>query len=216
LGRRFGFHSRIDFVFVVGSFPVTALIRLWFKLCAMNAVVRAALIVVIASFLAGAATTGSPQSTQSPEGEATLTTLAKISYPSLARQTRVAGNVELAISIKADGAIESIDIVSGHPLLTQAVLDSAQRSTFQCRKCGEAGMSLRVVYTFQLVGPDKCCTNTKGDADEVPPHQQVPRLIQSQNHVTVIDKPTCFCDAAGQIGKVRSLKCLYLWRCSLH
>jgi TonB family protein len=182
----------------------------------MNVVLRVALLVITGGFVASAATTGSAQNIQGSEGEATLITLSKVSYPSLARQTRVAGNVELAISVKADGAVQSIDIVSGHPLLTRAALDSAQQSKFECRKCGEAGTSFHLVYTFQLAGPDKCCTNTKGDADEVAPEQQVPRLVQSQNHVTVIDRPPCFCDLAGQIGKVRSLKCLYLWRCSLH
>src|ERR1700723_821577 len=105
----------------------------------MNAVVRVARVVVIGSLLAGAATAVSARNAQSPQAEAILTTLSKISYPSLARQTRVTGNVELTISVKADGAIQSIDIVSGHPLLTRAALDSAQQSTFECRKCGEMG-----------------------------------------------------------------------------
>jgi TonB family protein len=180
----------------------------------MRAAVCVARIVAIASLLAAAVPKRSALNAQSSEGEAILITLSKTSYPPLARQTRVAGDVELTLTVKADGAIQSVDIVSGHPLLTRAAVDSAQHSTFECRKCGEAGTSLRLTYTFHLVGPDKCCTDTKGDADEVQPEQQVPRVIQSQNHVTVVDKPTCICDAAAQIGKVRSLKCLYLWRCS--
>jgi Gram-negative bacterial TonB protein C-terminal len=194
---------------------VTAFIGSWSKLCAMRVAVCVARIVVIASLLATAVPKRSALNAQSSEGEAILTTLSKTSYPPLARQTRAAGDVELILTVKADGAIQSIDTVSGHPLLIRAAVDSAQHSTFECRKCGDSGTSLRLTYTFHLVGSDECCTVTKDDTDEAP-GQQVPRVVQSQNHVTVIDKPTCFCDARGQIGKVRSLKCLYLWRCSFH
>jgi hypothetical protein len=182
----------------------------------MKGLVGVARVMVIAGLLAGAAPKGSAQNAQSSEGEGILTTLASPSYPSLARQTRVAGDVELTLTVKADGVIQSIDIVSGHPLLRQAAFDSAQHSTFECRKCGEKGTSLHLTYTFHLVALDDCCNGTKGETDEVQTDQQVPRVVQSQNHVTVVDKPACFCDAAAQIGKVRSLKCLYLWRCSLH
>ena len=180
----------------------------------MTSIVCVVRIVVIGSLL-GCAIKCSAQNAQSTEGEVVLTTLSKPSYPPLARQTRIAGDVELMLDVKADGSVQSVDIVRGHPLLRQAALDNAQHSKFECRKCGEELTLLRLVYTFQLVGPEKCCIETKDHADDVELDQLVPRVIQSQNHVTVVDQPVCLCDPAGTIEKVRSLKCLYLWRCSV-
>jgi TonB family protein len=135
-------------------------------------------------------------------------------YPPLARQTRITGDVELILEVKADGGLESASVVSGHPLLKQAALDSARRSQFECRNCTQGVRSFQMFYSFQL-GPTSYCAETsetsKGDEKEVP----YPRLIQSQSHVTVIDQPVGTCDPAFTVTgtKVRSAKCLYLWRC---
>ena len=130
-------------------------------------------------------------------------------YPPLARQTHITGDVELVLQIKKDGSVQSVDVVKGHPLLKQAALDSAQQSRFECRTCGET-ISYGMVFTFQLISPESCCKTIEGD-----PNGHVPRVLQSGNHVTVTDQPICICDPAAYVRKVRSVKCLYLWKCSV-
>jgi TonB family protein len=194
---------------ITGFGPIST----WSKLIGMNRIGFMVRIAAIGSILPVSVANCSAQSAQTNGGEAVLMTLSKPSYPPLARQARITGDVELVLDIKADGTIQAVDIVSGHPLLKQAALDSAQHSQFECRKCGETPTSLRLVYTFHLVAPDKCCPETKAHSDDEASGQQVPRVIQSGNHVTVVDQPVCFCDPADTFVKARSFKCLYLWRC---
>src|SRR5712692_11252304 len=59
-------------------------------------------------------------------------------YPRLAQQARITGDVDLMLTIQRDGSVESAVVVSGHPMLQQAALESAQRSQFECKGCGEA------------------------------------------------------------------------------
>jgi protein TonB len=48
-------------------------------------------------------------------------------YPALARQARIQGIVVLEAVINKEGSIESLRIISGHPLLTQASLDAVRQ-----------------------------------------------------------------------------------------
>jgi len=92
------------------------------------------LVGAVLSFVA-AVERGSSQIVQSPDasqGKVVLTKLFEPTYPPLARQARIAGDVELMLSIRRDGSVESAVFVSGHPMLKQAALDSAQRSQFKC------------------------------------------------------------------------------------
>ncbi len=131
-----------------------------------------------------------------------LTKLAQPVYPQLARQARIGGDVALKLEIRNDGSVESAVVVSGHPMLQQAALDSAQKSQFECRGCSDEVTPYSLVYSFLL-----------GDGTECPPDYD--RVVQSQNHVTIIAKPgETFIDFSN-LG-VRSAKCLYLWRCGSH
>ena len=137
-------------------------------------------------------------------------------YPPLAKQTRIAGDVQLALVVRADGSIESASVMSGHPLLKQAALDSAQHSQFVCKDCGKQPRPFQMTYSFQL-GPTVYCAEssvpTKADEQE----ESYPRVLQAENHITLYDRPVGTCDMpGGEIPKVRSIKCLYLWRCGFH
>ena len=48
-------------------------------------------------------------------------------YPSIARQARVAGVVELQGVIGTDGRIHELKVLSGHPLLVKAAVDAVSQ-----------------------------------------------------------------------------------------
>jgi TonB family protein len=71
-------------------------------------------------------------------------------YPPLARQARIAGDVVLEVGVRRDGTVASVKVISGHPMLKQAALESAQKSTFQCQGCTQETNSYALTYTFGL------------------------------------------------------------------
>jgi protein TonB len=48
-------------------------------------------------------------------------------YPPLARQTRISGTVRLHAIISKQGTVESLEVLSGHPLLVRAAMDAVQQ-----------------------------------------------------------------------------------------
>jgi protein TonB len=52
-------------------------------------------------------------------------------YPPLARQTRISGTVRLHAIIGKNGAVEQLEVISGHPLLVQAALDAVRQWKYQ-------------------------------------------------------------------------------------
>src|SRR5256714_5702924 len=48
-------------------------------------------------------------------------------YPPLARQTRISGTVRLHAIISKTGTVESLEVLSGHPLLVRAAMDAVQQ-----------------------------------------------------------------------------------------
>jgi protein TonB len=48
-------------------------------------------------------------------------------YPPLARQTRISGTVRLHAIISKQGSVESLEVLSGHPLLVRAAMDAVQQ-----------------------------------------------------------------------------------------
>ncbi|MGA2746733.1 MAG: energy transducer TonB [Candidatus Sulfotelmatobacter sp.] len=149
---------------------------------------------------------------QAPSSDATpqavLTKLVPPVYPALARQARITGDVKVQVLIRKDGSVESAEVVSGHPMLKQAALESAQKSEFECRGC-EGVISYSLAYTF-AIGNE--CHNAPDCSTII---DRLPEIQQSLDHIVITVDPLCTCDPAGSITKVkvRSLKCLYLWKC---
>jgi len=150
-----------------------------------------------------------------PQGVVVITKLSDPMYPPITRTAHITGDVELLLEVRQDGSIESAVVVSGPPLLQKAALISAQRSQFECRGCSVVPTPYRLVYTFLLV-ESGCCAKEDSQTSDTGPPRTYPQITHSQNGVTIVDQAACICDPAGQIGKVRSLKCLYLWRCAIH
>jgi TonB family protein len=107
-------------------------------------------------------------------------------YPPLARQARITGDVKMQVTIRQDGSVASAEVISGHPMLKQAAVDSVQKSTFECQRwssgvyvvgCRDAVTSFTLTYTFGM-------RDDPGDLD-------------------------C------RVTRPRSRRCLYLWRCGL-
>jgi periplasmic protein TonB len=48
-------------------------------------------------------------------------------YPALARQVRIQGQVVLRAMISREGAIENLQVLSGHPMLVQAAVDAVRQ-----------------------------------------------------------------------------------------
>jgi protein TonB len=55
----------------------------------------------------------------------------RMPYPPLARQMRVQGAVRLEAIINMDGTVEDLRVLSGHPLLVQAALDSVSQWRYE-------------------------------------------------------------------------------------
>lgn len=148
-----------------------------------------------------AAQQASPVDSQT-KGEIVMIGLFNPSYPPLARQANITGDVELKLEIRRDGSVQSATIVSGHPMLTQAALDSAKRSNFECRGGEDAVTVGSVTFSFRIAAsPGWPCPETSG-----------PRVIQSGNQVTVSAEPALVHPYFGYT-RARSAKCIYLWAC---
>jgi protein TonB len=48
-------------------------------------------------------------------------------YPPLAKQARIQGTVQFTAVIATNGSIESLELVSGHPLLVRAAYDAVRQ-----------------------------------------------------------------------------------------
>jgi TonB family protein len=142
----------------------------------------------------------------------TLITLGKPTYPPLAHQANVSGDVVVNVTINEDGSVKSAVVASGHPLLKGVAIDSALHSKFDCSSCGDSGQ-YRLVYTFKLDASENCCDASRDITVTQEPEAQTAGIAET--HVTLSGERTCICDPAFTITRrARSLKCLYLWKCT--
>ncbi len=74
-------------------------------------------------------------------------------YPPMARQIRRSGKVELHALIAADGKVQSLELVSGDPLLVQSALDAVKqwryKPTLLNGQAVEVDTYITVIYTLQ-------------------------------------------------------------------
>jgi TonB family protein len=168
---------------------------------------------------------GSVANAQTPEGAASAMSKAAVVlnnlyfpvYPPLARQARITGDVTIQIYIQRDGKVESAEAVSGPPMLEQAALESAQKSTFECEGwssgvlvvgCRNAVAPFTLIYTFgirdDLGGLD--CTSTRSRAKKClylwtcglwHRNTRKPAVGHSLDHVMILADPTCVDTTAG-------------------
>ena len=118
----------------------------------------------------------------------------------------------LLVTIRQDGAVDSVVVESGPPLLRESAVTSAKQSQFECRACTEQLVQYRLVYTFGIEGECPCEARETQSTKKEPEQRLTPDVSDAQHHVSVVAQILCICDPPSKY-KVRSAKCLYLWRC---
>lgn len=179
--------------------------------------ITALLILVAWAFLVSRLASAQQTTDGNAMSGATLRSLTPPVYPPLARQAAIAGDVILKVSLRADGTVESVTPVSGHPMLVQAAVSSAEQSKFECVACAASGTVQSFTYSFQqsTEKPDPCCCSANYHGST----RSEIQVLQSANHITVIAPPFCMCPDvctekwAEEHSHFRSPKCLYLWKC---
>jgi TonB family protein len=171
--------------------------------CHIGRVLTVAAIMLLQQVLIGRSLAQAAPPVETPQPEVTLTKLSPPTFPPLALMARIQGDVQIQVDIRKDGSVASVSLVSGHPMLTQAALESAQKSQYECRGCSESATSYLLTYSFADRVDGDCC-----DAQN-----REPEVTQKAAHITIASPPMCLCDPPSS-RKVRSAKCLYLWRCA--
>jgi TonB family protein len=64
---------------------------------------------------------------QANEAEQNLIKKVPPVYPPLARQVRIQGKIKVHALISKTGVVEAVNVVSGHPLLVQAVINAVKQ-----------------------------------------------------------------------------------------
>jgi len=114
-------------------------------------------------------------------------------YPPLARQARIMGDVKVLVGIRQDGTVASAEVLSGHLMLKQAALESAQKSTFLCRECKGAVTLFTVTYTFgtRIDSEEPDCSGATGQRAAkcfgLPVRK--PAVGQTLDHVMILADP---------------------------
>ena len=162
--------------------------------------------------LLGTAAYGPAQVTNGSAPTKSEVGIAKLSepvYPRLAQQARITGDVDLKIRIRPDGTVEAAEVISGHPMLREAALDSARQSRFDCRFCSDGTTEYSLTYRFEIAPrePQKACDDVRAPS---PPAE----IDKTKHLITVSAWELWICDPACTITRFRSAKCLYLWKCS--
>lgn len=91
---------------------------------------RAALSVLVLVAVAGFGQEA-PKKVSVSEALAAVTTKVSPEYPSMARQLKVEGRVDLEAVVGENGAVEQVNIVSGNPILTRPAAESLKRWKFK-------------------------------------------------------------------------------------
>src|SRR5580698_9034843 len=65
----------------------------------------------------------------------TISKLPPAIYPPIALAAHVSGDVVLKIALRPDDVIDSVEVVSGPPMLRQTAIESIKQAEFECAKC---------------------------------------------------------------------------------
>jgi TonB family protein len=165
-------------------------------------------------FVSVASLSAAQEAAEKALADAVIVKLSPPVYPAIARTAHISGDVVLKIGVHQDGTVESSEFVSGAALLSRAAIDSATASTFDCPKCEEDVTFYVLIHSFQLIDRGCCSANESDpkpqDGQAAPPAEGA---SLSGNRITLTADVVCLCDPVARVGRVRSVNCLYLWKC---
>jgi protein TonB len=72
-------------------------------------------------------------------------------YPAIAKQIHLQGEVVLRATVSKEGTVESLQVVSGHPLLTRAALDAVSQWRFRPYQLNGAPIEVDAQITVRFV-----------------------------------------------------------------
>jgi periplasmic protein TonB len=72
-------------------------------------------------------------------------------YPLLARQARIQGKVLLRAVISREGAIENLQVVSGHPMLVQSAIDAVRQWRYRPYFLNDQAVEVETQVTVKFV-----------------------------------------------------------------
>jgi hypothetical protein len=124
-------------------------------------------------------------------------------YPRNAQIAHIVGQVTIEFTLEANSAVV-IKKSSGHPLLAPAAEETLKASKLHCVDCKDGVTNFMVVFDFSMANHD---------CDEAEKHPSSSSKLDNPTHVSFIAEPVCTNDPAVRYTKVRSIQCLYLWRC---
>jgi TonB family protein len=77
-------------------------------------------------------------------------------YPPIAKTARIQGSVVLAVEIDKEGAVTSVQVMRGHPMLVTAATDAVKQWRYRPYKLNGEPVAVRteVTVNFQLGAPD--------------------------------------------------------------
>jgi TonB family protein len=148
-----------------------------------------------------------PNAADLPKNAPVIAKLPPTSYPPIALAAHVWGLVDLYVTVHPDGTVASADVVSGPAMLRDAAIESAKQTQFQCPGCAASGTRFRIIFKYELAEAYYCD----------PPDKSYPKVSQNAGIITFAGQPAGTCDPMGTVEKVRvrSAKCLFLWKCGL-
>lgn len=149
---------------------------------------------------------GTAQDVAPSAASAPLLVIAKLPppvYPAIARAARVTGDVSLTLTLRRDGTIDAVHAISGPPMLRDYAEELARQTLFECRNCLAEPTSHPLTVRYAM--------DTAVASYHDPSY---PRVAQLNGVIIIVtDQPVMISDPAIDRTRVRSWKCLYLWRC---
>src|SRR5258708_6509447 len=85
---------------------------------------------ILAVLAAAAFAQDEPKKVSKSEGLNAATSKVQPEFPSMARQLKIEGPVELELLVGESGAVEKVNIVSGNPVLTRPAAEAVKKWKF--------------------------------------------------------------------------------------
>jgi TonB family protein len=77
-------------------------------------------------------------------------------YPVIAKQAHISADVKLQLEMLPSGEVQNVRVVTGHPMLTQAAIDTIKKWRFHCDDCAYGvPFDHQFTFSFRIQGETK-------------------------------------------------------------